>query len=96
MEENRDLAIEVRHVSFEYGGGLTSCFMAGTPVLNRINMSLPKGKIYGLLGASGCGKTTLLRCCLGRLNTKSGSIHVLGKPPGVTNLQSKSPIPTPK
>ena len=81
MEDNRDLAIEVRAVSFQYGGLLPTFISAGTPVLNKINMSLPKGKIYGLLGASGCGKTTLLRCCLGRLNTKSGSIKVLGKPP---------------
>ena len=81
MEDNRELAIEVRSVSFKYGGLFPSFISAGTPVLNKINMSLPKGKIYGLLGASGCGKTTLLRCCLGRLNTKSGSIRVLGKPP---------------
>ena len=37
---------------------------------------------YGLLGASGCGKTTLLRCILGRLPIHSGHIIILGKPPG--------------
>ena len=37
---------------------------------------------YGLLGSSGCGKTTLLRCILGRLNLNSGHVTVLGKPPG--------------
>ena len=37
---------------------------------------------YGLLGASGCGKTTLLRCVLGRLPIESGHILVRGKPPG--------------
>jgi len=37
---------------------------------------------YGLLGASGCGKTTLLRCVLGRLRIQSGKILILGKPPG--------------
>ena len=37
---------------------------------------------YGLLGSSGCGKTTLLRCILGRLNLASGYVTVLGKPPG--------------
>ncbi|XP_065888001.1 ABC transporter G family member 20-like isoform X2 [Dysidea avara] len=37
---------------------------------------------YGLLGASGCGKTTLLRCVLGRLPIQSGQILILGQPPG--------------
>jgi len=37
---------------------------------------------YGLLGSSGCGKTTLLRCALGRLPIHSGHITILGKPPG--------------
>ena len=37
---------------------------------------------YALLGASGCGKTTLLRCCLGYLRQNSGTITVMGKYPG--------------
>ena len=37
---------------------------------------------YGLLGSSGCGKTTLLRCILGRLSLAAGSVEVLGQPPG--------------
>ena len=37
---------------------------------------------FALLGASGCGKTTLLRCCLGYLQQNSGTITVLGHHPG--------------
>lgn len=37
---------------------------------------------YGLLGASGCGKTTLLSCIVGRRKLNSGQIHVLGGKPG--------------
>lgn len=37
---------------------------------------------YGLLGASGCGKTTLLSCLVGQRQLNSGDITVLGMKPG--------------
>lgn len=51
-------------------------------VLDGLNMTVPKGAIYGLLGASGCGKTTLLSCIVGRRKLNSGDIWVLGGKPG--------------
>ncbi|EAT33290.1 AAEL014428-PA [Aedes aegypti] len=51
-------------------------------VLNHLNMSVTRGSIYGLLGASGCGKTTLLSCIVGRKFLNSGEISVLGGTPG--------------
>ncbi|KAF2897638.1 hypothetical protein ILUMI_08550 [Ignelater luminosus] len=45
-------------------------------------MTVSKGDIYGLLGASGCGKTTLLNCILGRKYLNSGQVWVLGGTPG--------------
>ncbi|XP_039445966.1 ABC transporter G family member 20 [Culex pipiens pallens] len=51
-------------------------------VLNHLNMSVTRGSIYGLLGASGCGKTTLLSCIVGRKFLNDGEISVLGGTPG--------------
>ncbi|XKL61964.1 hypothetical protein PGB90_001797 [Kerria lacca] len=51
-------------------------------VLSNLNMTVAKGTIYGLLGASGCGKTTLLSCIVGRRQLNTGEIYVLGGKPG--------------
>ncbi|XP_065915503.1 ABC transporter G family member 20-like [Dysidea avara] len=71
------LALQVIDVNKFYGRGPSAYH-----VLHSLNMDVPQGTIYGLLGASGCGKTTLLRCALGRLPIQSGHILILGKPPG--------------
>ncbi|KAJ6637729.1 ABC transporter G family member 20, partial [Pseudolycoriella hygida] len=70
-------AVSVRHGFKEYGH-----IMKAAPVLVNFNMSVAKGTIYGLLGASGCGKTTLLSCLVGRRKLNSGEILVLGGSPG--------------
>jgi phospholipid/cholesterol/gamma-HCH transport system ATP-binding protein len=35
-------------------------------VLQGINMKIPRGKVVAIMGGSGCGKTTLLRCIGGQ------------------------------
>ncbi|MCI6005981.1 MAG: dipeptide/oligopeptide/nickel ABC transporter ATP-binding protein [Blautia sp.] len=48
--------------------------------VDHISLSVSPGERIGIIGASGCGKTTLLKMILGLTNTDSGSIACDGKP----------------
>ncbi|XP_058467891.1 ABC transporter G family member 20 [Malaya genurostris] len=72
-------AVEV-HSGYKFYGKATD--LNKKIVLNHLNMSVTRGSIYGLLGASGCGKTTLLSCIVGRKFLNDGEISVLGGTPG--------------
>jgi iron complex transport system ATP-binding protein len=45
-------------------------YISNTPVLDDISFNIKKGKVCGLFGPNGCGKTTLFRCCLKFLSYK--------------------------
>lgn len=49
-------------------------------VLRDINLSLDKGKIYGLIGANGSGKTMLLRALCGFIKLTAGEIMIDNQP----------------
>ena len=48
-------------------------------VLSGINIDIPKGKIFGLLGPSGAGKTTLIKILTGQLEFDRGNVMTLKK-----------------
>lgn len=48
-------------------------------VLNNISYTFEEGKVYGLYGRNGSGKTMLLRAVSGLIRLDSGSIYVDGK-----------------
>jgi phospholipid/cholesterol/gamma-HCH transport system ATP-binding protein len=52
---------------------------ASRPVLRDINVSIPRGSVIGIMGQSGCGKTTLLRVIMGAHAPTRGSARVLGR-----------------
>lgn len=52
----------------------------GVPVLNNLNINLSGGKIVGLLGPNGCGKSTLIKLISGLLTPDSGEICICGQP----------------
>ncbi len=48
-------------------------------VLNNISVSFEQGKIHGLIGRNGSGKTMLMKCICGFVPVSSGEIYVSGK-----------------
>lgn len=72
--------------------GLTMRY-SGTVALDNLNLDLPKGRIIGLLGPNGSGKTTFIKLAAGLLTPTEGSITICGKPigPGSKALVSYLP-----
>lgn len=64
-----ELAIHARNVVKKF---------ADFTAIEGINLSVPKGTIYGFLGPNGCGKSTTIRVLTGLLSPTSGSVDVLG------------------
>ncbi|MDG6896340.1 ABC transporter ATP-binding protein [Volucribacter amazonae] len=56
-----------------------TCQYGNNPILSGLNLTLEDNDILCLLGASGCGKTTLLKAIAGLLPAQQGSIHLAGK-----------------
>src|SRR6266702_2811339 len=52
-----------------------------TTALDSVSLSLPRGAVYGLVGANGAGKTTLIKHLLGLLRAERGSVRVFGIDP---------------
>ncbi len=55
-------------------------YKTGHMILDHFSYSLPAGKIIGLLGPNGCGKTTLMKLIAGLLVPDFGEIEICGQP----------------
>src|SRR5437762_6183080 len=60
--------------------------------LDSVSLSMPRGAVYGLVGANGAGKTTLIRHILGLLRAESGSVRVFGLDPVADPVSVRSRI----
>ncbi|KAH7973880.1 hypothetical protein HPB49_005977 [Dermacentor silvarum] len=70
-------AVQIRDLQLWYGSGTDR-----VDIFRGVDMTVQRGAIYALLGSSGCGKTTLLRCIMGRKRFQEGTIRVFGYEPG--------------
>lgn len=63
------------------------------PVLQDVNLKIPRGKIIGLLGKNGAGKSTLIKLINDLLTPTRGEILINGKKPGVKSKEIISYLP---
>ena len=61
--------------------------------LDNVTLSIPRGRVVGLLGPNGSGKTTLLKTAAGLLHPTSGSVLVAGQEPGPGTKAATSFLP---
>src|SRR3954452_1381126 len=66
-----DVAISTRGLTKRYGS---------QPALQGLDLTVPRGSVYGFLGPNGSGKTTTLRLLVGLLRPDAGEIQLIGKP----------------
>lgn len=65
-----DNVVEIRDLAFSYGAH---------EIFKSVNLTIPRGKVVGIMGASGCGKTTLMQLIGAQLAPAHGEIRVLGQ-----------------
>jgi ABC-2 type transport system ATP-binding protein len=76
MNENCDLnsppVVEIRRLTRQF---------SRMTALNDISLRIPRGGVFGLIGANGAGKTTLIKHILGMLKAQTGTVRVFGLDP---------------
>jgi ABC-2 type transport system ATP-binding protein len=80
MMNKSDVVVETRGLRVRRGR---------RPVLDRLNLTVPRGQVVGLLGPSGCGKSTLMRSIVGVQRVTGGTVTVLGQPAGIRSLRHR-------
>lgn len=66
----KDIVLELKNLDKSY---------KKTEVLKNINLSIGRGEIYGLIGANGAGKTTIIKLITNQVFKSSGDIILFGK-----------------
>src|SRR5688572_7928507 len=77
----KDLALEVRGLHKRYGA---------TVALRGIDLKIPAGTVFGLVGANGAGKTTFIKCLLDFCDADAGTIRIFQVPSDIS--ASRRPV----
>ena len=75
----RDPAIDIQNAQRGAGIEIKDCFFGHQdqmPIIRKLNLKISEGKTVALVGATGCGKTTLLHLISGLISPTSGNIAV--------------------
>ncbi len=82
MHENREALLRVEHLSQQFGGHLA---------VNDVSFQIRRGEVFGLVGESGCGKTTTGRCIIKLYPLTAGNIYFHGQriAAGTANIQAE-------
>jgi ABC-2 type transport system ATP-binding protein len=76
-----DTAVKIKNLTIVLGDRFKA--------LKNVSIDLPAGKMVGVIGPSGAGKTTLIRGIVGRLHITSGTINVFDQPAGTPSLRKQ-------
>ncbi|WFU43516.1 ABC transporter ATP-binding protein [Bradyrhizobium sp. CB82] len=85
VDRSQALAIRVRDLVVGFGRQI---------VLDQLSLDVRRGEILGLVGASGGGKSVLMRTIIGLIPRRSGEIDVMGLPIGATHDRSTQVVAT--
>jgi ABC-2 type transport system ATP-binding protein len=74
-------AIEIKGLTYKY---------SRTEAVHGFNLTVQKGRCYGLFGRNGAGKTTTMKCLLNLLRPQKGEARVFGLDPAKNEVEVKS------
>ena len=77
-------ALEVKNLTKDYGDF----------VLDKLNFTIPRGVIMGLIGENGAGKSTTINCILNEIQKDAGEILIFGKDHISNEIEIKTISPT--
>jgi iron complex transport system ATP-binding protein len=67
--------VDARRLAYRYPGAVARA-------ITDVDLAVPRGSFYAIIGPNGCGKTTLLRLLLGAIEPQAGEVGYEGRPLG--------------